>query len=196
MERRESPGHTSKAKKISAAIKGPIFLTGFMGTGKTRIGRVLATRMQRMFLDTDRLVEEGSGKTISEIFAAEGEDRFRQLEHDCVSEAAGRADAVIALGGGAIADERNWDVIRRAGVVVALEASVDTILKRVSRRNDRPLLAGLNREEKRDRIAELLAVRAPFYKRADIRLSTRDKQTPEATAGELVRLMERWCEDR
>ena len=196
MEQRASADHTSKAKKISGAIEGPIFLTGFMGTGKTRIGRVLATRMQRMFLDTDRLVEESAGKTISEIFAAEGEDHFRQLEHDCVSEAAGRADAVIALGGGAIADERNWEVIRRAGIVVALEASVDTILKRVSRRNDRPLLAGLSRQEKRARIAELLAARAPFYNRADIRLNTRDKQTPEATAGELVRLMERWCEDR
>ena len=196
MEQRASAGYTSKAKKISAAIEGPIFLTGFMGTGKTRIGRVLSARMQRMFLDTDRLVEESAGKTISEIFAAEGENHFRQLEHDCVSEAAGRADAVIALGGGAIADERNWEVIRRAGIVVALEASVDTILKRVSRRNDRPLLAGLSRQEKRARIAELLAARAPFYNRADIRLNTRDKQTPEATAGELVRLMERWCEDR
>ena len=196
MEQRASAGYTSKAKKISAAIEGPIFLTGFMGTGKTRIGRVLSARMQRMFLDTDRLVEESAGKTISEIFAAEGENHFRQLEHDCVSEAAGRADAVIALGGGAIADERNWEVIRRAGIVVALEASVDTILKRVSRRNDRPLLAGLSRQEKRARIAELLAARAPFYNRADIRLNTGDKQTPEATAGELVRLMERWCEDR
>ncbi len=196
MEQRASADHTSKAKKISGAIEGPIFLTGFMGTGKTRIGRVLATRMQRMFLDTDRLVEESAGKTISEIFAAEGEDHFRQLEYDFVSEAAGRADAVIALGGGAIADERNWEVVRRAGIVVALEASVDTILKRVSRRNDRPLLAGLSRQEKRARIAELLAARAPFYNRADIRLNTRDKQTPEATASELVRLMERWCEDR
>ena len=195
MEQRASAGYDSKAKKISAAIKGPSFLTGFMGTGKTRIGRVLANRMRRTFLDTDRLVEEHAGKTISEIFAAEGEDHFRQLEYDCVSEAAGRAAAVIALGGGAIADERNWEVIRRAGVVVALEASVDTILKRVSRRNDRPLLAGLSRGEKRARIAELLAARVPFYNRADIRLNTRDKQTPEATAGELVRLMERWCED-
>lgn len=191
-----STAQTSNARKVSAAIEGPIFLTGFMGTGKTRIGRVLAARMRRTFLDTDRLVEESAGKTISEIFAAEGETHFRQLEHDCVSTAAGRADAVIALGGGAIADERNWEVIRRAGIVVALEASVDTILKRVSRRNDRPLLAGLSREERRARIAELLAARAPLYNRADIRLNTRDKQTPEATAGELVRLMERWCEDR
>ena len=196
MEQRASPVYASKAKKISAAIEGAIFLTGFMGTGKTRIGRVLATRMRRTFLDTDRLVEESAGQTISEIFTAEGEDLFRQLEHDCVSQAAARTDAVIALGGGAIADERNWEVIRRAGVVVALEASVDTILKRVSQRNDRPLLAGLSREEKRARIAELLAARAPYYGRAHIRLKTLDKQTPEATAGELVQLTERWCEDR
>ena len=196
MEQRASPVYASKAKKISAAIEGAIFLTGFMGTGKTRIGRVLATRMRRTFLDTDRLVEESAGQTISEIFTAEGEDLFRQLEHDCVSQAAARTDAVIALGGGAIADERNWEVIRRAGVVVALEASVDTILKRVSQRNDRPLLAGLSREEKRARIAELLAARAPYYGRAHIHLKTLDKQTPEATAGELIRLMERWCEDR
>ena len=177
-------------------IDGPIFLTGFMGTGKTRIGRVLASRLRRVFLDTDRLVEERTGLTISEIFANEGEERFRQLEHECVKEAAAHADAVVALGGGAITDQRNWEVIRAAGVLVALEANLETILKRVSRRNDRPLLAGLNRQQRRERIAALLKERAPYYARADIRLRTRDKQTPEATSGELIRKMERWCEER
>ena len=159
---RASKGHSSKATKVSARIDGPIFLTGFMGTGKTQIGRVLAIRMRRVFIDTDSLIEGRVGKAISEIFAEEGEERFRQIEHECVSKATSRTNAVIALGGGAIANEKNLEMISRAGVVVTLEASIETILNRVGRRDNRPLLAGLNRDQKRTRISELLKARAPF----------------------------------
>ncbi len=193
---RASKGHSSKATKVSARIDGPIFLTGFMGTGKTQIGRVLAIRMRRVFIDTDSLIEDSVGKAISDIFAEEGEERFRQIEQECVSKATSRTNAVIALGGGAIANEKNLKMISRAGVVVTLEASIETILNRVGRRDNRPLLAGLNRDQKHTRISELLKARAPFYSRADIRMKTLDKDTPEATVGKLIRQMERWCEDR
>jgi shikimate kinase len=177
-------------------VKGPIFLTGFMGTGKTKIGRLLAQRLGRIFLDTDHLIEERAGQSIPQIFATQGEAQFRQLEHQCLTEVSARADAVIALGGGAIAQERNWELLGRAGgVVVCLQASVDTILERVSRREDRPLLAGLTPQEKRARIERLLAERAPFYLRADLQFRTGDEADPETTAARLAQTLEQWDAD-
>jgi len=174
----------------------PIFLTGFMGVGKSKIGELLAQRLHRVFLDTDQMIEARAGKAISAIFASQGEGRFRQLEHECVQEVAAREDAVISLGGGAIAQERNWEVVRGAGVLVCIEADVETILDRVSRREDRPLLAGLSRKEKRAEIQRLLAARAPFYARADIRVQSTDDRPAEETAEMLIESLEEWCANR
>ena len=177
-------------------MKGPVFLTGFMGTGKTKIGRLLAQRLGRVFVDTDHLIEERAGQSIPQIFATQGEAQFRQLEYQCLAEAATRPEAVIALGGGAIAQERNWELLGRAqGVVVCLQASVDTILERVGRKEDRPLLAGLSAQEKRAKIEQLLAERAPFYNRADIQFHTSDEVDPETTAGRLAQTLEQWDAD-
>lgn len=174
-------------------VEGPIFLTGFMGTGKSRVGRTLAAHLGWDFIDTDRMIEARTGRTIAEIFNASGEAEFRQVEHECVALAAGRSDAVIALGGGALTQERNWQLIRKAGVVVALKADVETILERVGRRDDRPLLAGLNQEEKRARVRDMLADRARFYERADLEVWTDNEQAPEATAEKIIELAEQWC---
>ena len=174
-------------------VKGPIFLTGFMGTGKSRVGRTVAARLGWAFLDTDRMIEARAGRTVAEIFDVSGEAEFRRLEHQCVARAAGRGDAVIALGGGALTQEGNWEIIRKAGVVVALKADVETILERVGRRDDRPLLAGLNQEEKRARVRDMLAARARFYDRADLEVWTDNEQTPEATAEKIIELAEQWC---
>lgn len=174
----------------------PIFLTGFMGTGKSKIGRLLAQRLNRIFLDTDQMVEERAGMAIAELFARQGEAYFRQLEHEAVREAAAKRDAVVALGGGAIVQERNWELVRRVGVLVCLEADVETILERVNRREDRPLLAGLNQAEKRRRIERLLAERAPFYARADIKVRSSDERTAEQTAEILLAALEEWSASR
>ncbi|MBI2503743.1 MAG: shikimate kinase [Candidatus Latescibacteria bacterium] len=177
-------------------MKGPVFLTGFMGTGKTKIGRLLALRLGRVFVDTDHLIEERAGLSIPQIFATQGEAQFRQLEHQCLAEAAARPEVVIALGGGAITQERNWELIgRTGGVVVCLQASVDTILERVSRKEDRPLLAGLSSLEKRVAIERLLAERASFYHRADIQFPTSDQVDPETTAARLAQTLEQWDAD-
>jgi shikimate kinase len=176
-------------------LEVPVFLTGFMGVGKSKIGSILAWRLQRDFLDTDRMVERRAGKTISTIFADEGEAHFRQLEHECVLEACQHKNAVIALGGGAIAQERNLQVLRREGVLVCLQADVDTILERVSRRDDRPLLARLSPRDKRAKIESMLAERAPYYERAHIKMLSREGQTPEETAAKLIELLEYWSEE-
>ena len=174
-------------------LSGPIFLTGFMATGKSKLGRMLALRLGRVLLDTDQLVELRADKSIARIFAEDGEERFRQLERDAVATAARRADAVVSLGGGAITREENWRLMNDAGgVVVCLVADVETILQRVSRKESRPLLAGLSLEEKRQKICQLLAERAPFYRRADLEFTTDEARTPEAAVEQLIDSLEQW----
>lgn len=163
---------------------GPIFLTGFMATGKSRIGRGLALRLDRPFYDTDEMVENRAGKPISRIFSEQGEAVFRQLEAECIVDAASRPDAVVALGGGAIAHSGNRETIRASGgVLVCVQADVETILERVSRRDDRPLLTGLSRAEKREKIRSMLNERAPHYATADITV----RSTASTDADRLVR---------
>ena len=175
--------------------KGPVFLAGFMGVGKTQVGRILARQLGRCFLDTDRMVEHRAGKTIAEIFTDEGEAHFRQLERDCVLETCQRPDSVVALGGGAITRADNVEAVRCAGVLVCLKADVDTIFARVRRRTNRPLLAGLDPQAQRAKIESLLRERAPFYDQAHIELYTTQAQTPEDTAGQLRDLLESYAKN-
>ena len=170
----------------------PVFLTGFMGVGKSKIGLVLARRMGRFFFDTDQMVELRAGKAISAIFADEGEESFRRLEHECVLETCGRSDVVVALGGGAITRTNNIEAVRGSGVLVCLEADIDTIFARVDRRDDRPLLLGLGPEEKRVKIVAMLRERAPFYDQAHFKLLTSETQSPENTVRHLIELLENW----
>ncbi len=161
----------------------PIFLTGFMATGKTKVGRVLAAWLQRPFVDTDDWVVEAAGKTIPEIFEQDGEAAFRQWEHKAIIEASQRGPVIVSLGGGAIAQERNWAVIRKTGVCLCFRASVHTIFERVCRKRDkRPLLAGLDDDGLKNKIAEMLADREPFYARADAFANSTNDRTPEDTA--------------
>ena len=168
----------------------PIFLTGFMGTGKSKIGLLLARRLKREFLDTDRMIEERAGQSIPNIFTDHGEDAFRSVEHQCVREAAGRTRAVIALGGGAITQDKNWNLISKVGILVCLQATPETILERVSRKEDRPLLAGLTRPQKLAKIRDLLSERAPYYDRADIKITSTDDRAPEHIADDLAKRLE------
>lgn len=175
--------------------KRPVFLTGFMGVGKTRVGRILACELGRCFLDTDRMIEQRVGKTIAEIFADEGEAHFRQLERACVLETCQRPDAVVALGGGAITCADNVAAVRCAGILVCLKADVETIFARVRRRSNRPLLAGLDPQAQRAKIESLLRERAPYYDQAHIELYTTQAQTPEGTAGQLLDLLENYAKN-
>ncbi len=175
--------------------KGPVFLAGFMGVGKTHVGHILAKKLGRCFLDTDRMVEQRAGKTIAKIFADEGEAHFRQLERACVLETCQCPDAVVALGGGAITRADNMAAVRCAGILVCLKADVETIFARVRLHSNRPLLAGLDPQAQRAKIASLLRERAPFYDQADIELYTSQAETPEDTARHLLALLERYAKD-
>ncbi|MGB0603335.1 MAG: shikimate kinase [Candidatus Latescibacterota bacterium] len=175
---------------------GSVFLTGFMGVGKSKVGSFLAWRLRRDFLDTDELIEARERRAISSIFKEQGEAYFRELEHACVVEACARGDVVVSLGGGAIVQRKNLEAVRSAGVLVCLEADVDTILERVSRRNDRPLLSGLSEAEKRAKIERMLKERAPYYDQAHIKMLSDEGATPEETADRLAELLEYWIEER
>ena len=156
-----------------------IVLMGFMGTGKSEVGRRLAQRLGRAFVDTDQLVEERAGKRVAAIFADDGEPAFRALERAAVADAAGRGATIIAVGGGAVLDPENVRSLREAGMLVHLTARPEIILRRVGDTKHRPLL----RDDPKAAVDRLLAERGPVYTdAADITIDT-----SEHTADQVVR---------
>jgi len=159
-----------------------IYLVGFMATGKTTIGKILAEKLNRRFIDTDREIVRKKKKSIARIFKIEGEKVFRTMERKEIVRAARLRDAVVALGGGALIDERNRKSVYRTGVLVHLTATTRAIMRRI--RNDktlRPILRNLPHSNFKGRIEYLLKVRRPFYKGARIVMDTTGAP-PEKTA--------------
>ncbi len=151
----------------------PIVFLGFMGAGKTKVGRLVAERIGRAFLDTDDLVERKAGRPVGEIFAREGEVAFRRMETEAIAEALSAEPEVIALGGGAATREENWDLLRKANALtIYLRAKPETILERVADHTHRPLLAGLDREGMLEKITGMLGEREPWYLRAELVISS------------------------
>jgi shikimate kinase len=146
-----------------------IVLIGFMGAGKSSIGRALARRTRLSFIDTDKRIEEEAGCTISELFAREGEAAFRQREADLLARLAGDTPSIVATGGGIITQAGNWHLLRRLGTIVYLRASADVLFDRVRRHSHRPLLQGDNPRATFD---ALFAARKVLYEQADITVDT------------------------
>jgi len=163
-----------------------IYLIGFMGSGKSTLGRLLAHRLGREFLDTDELIEERAGKSIAEIFRVEGEAHFRKLETLCITEVAQQKNLVVALGGGAPIREENWEILKNTGLSIYLRVSPKTVLKRTKDDPDRPLIAGKDRKERLERIRLLLEFREPYYSRADIVVEN-NGDDPQETIEEILR---------
>jgi len=153
-----------------------IVLTGFMGTGKTEVGRRLAKRLGRSFVDTDELVEARAGKSVAAIFRDDGEPEFRALERAAVAEAAVRPGTVIALGGGAVLDPENVARVREHGVLVCLTARPAAILARLGDVRRRPLLAG---GDAHAAIERLLGERREAYASADLTVDTSERSADE-----------------
>ena len=150
-----------------------------MGTGKSAVGKMLARKLKRPFIDLDRQIEKEAGQTVQQIFARDGEPAFRQLEAKGVREATGLKDHVIATGGGVMCSEENVQALKSSGVLVCLTAGADTILERTSASLvSRPLLAG---GDPKERINELLRLRAPYYARADVTIDTTGRTLQEVS---------------
>lgn len=162
-----------------------IILTGFMGTGKTTVGRALAQRLGYPFWDTDAWVEEQAGKSISQIFAEEGEGAFRLWESQAIDQALSEPRGVVALGGGAICCRENFRKLRKGGALVLLTATVPTILRRVGEEKNRPLLQGESPEQQ---VGELLKKRARDYGRISLKVPT-DRKSPASLAEEILQAL-------
>jgi shikimate kinase/GNAT superfamily N-acetyltransferase len=141
-----------------------IVLTGFMGTGKSSVGRLLATKLGRKFVDIDGLIEQREGRTINQIFADEGEPYFRRLEAIVCRELAGQQGLVIATGGGALVPEKNLRIMDSTGLLICLDCEPEVLWERIGRSQNRPMLAA-NDQDRFTRLAALLEKRAPAYAR-------------------------------
>lgn len=146
-----------------------VILIGFMGTGKTSTGRLLANRIGYSFIDTDNKIEAVNKMSIPEMFRKYGEKYFRERETEIIKNIAKYHHAVISTGGGVVLNPHNMNLLSQNGVVVSLTASIDSILERTSRRNSRPLLETVDR---RKVIEELLKSRIEFYRKADCVIDT------------------------
>jgi shikimate kinase len=165
-------------------MKSSIALIGFMGTGKTAVGKVLADRLGKEFIETDALIEAKAGQSIPEIFRRHGETAFRELEIEVVKGIAVKDNAVIACGGGVVLNKINIDRLRKRCVIFNLKASPAVIARRTSGGEDnRPLLAVADRVAQ---INELLSYRRPFYRRAaDLEINT-SRLSVEAVVGRII----------
>jgi len=146
-----------------------IVLTGFMGTGKSSVGKHLAARLALTFVDMDAVIEERAGKPIARIFAEDGEQHFRNLERQLVQELAARQGLVIATGGGVVLNPENIRDLSRSGLVVCLSASPSEILRRVAHETHRPLLQA---DDKEARIIALLEARRKLYAAIPVQIDT------------------------
>lgn len=152
----------------------PIFLIGFMGTGKSTVGRALGGELGLPFVDLDRVIEEDAGKSIAEIFADDGEPQFRSLETAALTRLASQGPAVVATGGGAPEHDQNLETMRRSGLVIALDASLEEVGRRIGDDASRPLWV---RDE--SAVEELYRRRQPVYRRAHAVLRTEGRGVAE-----------------
>lgn len=160
-------------------LKKSVVLIGMMGAGKTAVGGALARNLGVPFLDTDDEIEKAANRTISEIFAHDGEAFFRARETEVLTRLLRGAPAVLSTGGGAFLSPRNREVITREGVSVWLRADLDTLWQRVRHKTTRPLLRTAN---PRATLAELLVTRTPVYSEANLIVDSRAGLSIDAMA--------------
>lgn len=162
-----------------------IFLVGPMGAGKSTIGRLLAAELAFSFRDSDRVIEDRTGADIPWIFDMEGEEGFRERETAVLRDLTHEQDAVIATGGGIVMRPVNRELMKTAGMVVYLTASIDQLVERTSRDKKRPLLQV---ENPRQRIIDLITLRDPLYRETATVIVNTDRRSPKAVAQEIAHL--------
>jgi len=149
-----------------------IILIGFMGTGKTSTGRLLASRLSYSFVDTDHKIEVDHKISIKAMFAKFGEAYFRAKEAETIQKVAKYRNVVISTGGGAVLNPANLQVLQENGLVISLTADIDVILDRTGRKSSRPLLALEDDIQRREMIVNLLDSRKELYQQANLSIDT------------------------
>ncbi len=155
-----------------------LYLIGFMGVGKTTIGKQIAAFNKVVFIDTDSQIEKETSKSIKEIFETDGEIAFRKLETDTIRSI--NRKAIIACGGGLPAHNNNIEYLKHKGTVIYLKASTETLIKRLEKnKNKRPLISNLTNEKRLEFIRKILKEREETYKQADYTIETDNKTVKE-----------------
>ena len=157
-----------------------IILSGFMGCGKTTIGKIIAQKLNLDFIDTDKLIEEREGRRIREIFDTDGEGYFRDKEHEICAELSREDNKVIATGGGALTFNRNKEVLSKNGRIIFIDVDLDTIIKRIGNDSRRPLLNSETRA--------LFDRRNPIYKKnCDFTITVRGDVSAREIADNIIK---------
>ena len=149
-----------------------VALIGFMGTGKSSVGKLLASRLGVIFADLDAEIEAKCNMKIPQIFEKYGEDYFRAREKETVKEFASRKNTVIATGGGVVKDAENLKLLQESGLIIALTANADVIYERTLKEGERPLLDNLSKSKRKQRIKDLMEERKKLYENADYTVDT------------------------
>lgn len=161
-----------------------LYLVGFMGTGKSTVGRMLAQQLRRQFLDSDHEIERAQGKAVAKIFAEDGEPRFRELEREFIERGHPDHGCIVACGGGLVVTPGMLELLHRRGVVICMHAPIETILQRTMHTTHRPLLQVDDREA---RLRELYAQREEIYRRTGTMVLT-DKRPMREIAAHVLRV--------
>ena len=173
----------ARAEDLAQRLAGrPLVLVGMMGAGKTTVGRRLAARLNRPFLDSDEEIEKAAQMTIPEIFAQRGEAEFRAGETRVIARVLKTQNVVLATGGGAFVHPETRVLVKQEAVSVWLKAEIDILFERVSRRSNRPLLQTAN---PRATLQKLIEERYPLYAEADVTVLSRDVPQ-DAVAADVV----------
>lgn len=167
-------------------MRSNLFIIGFMGTGKSVVGREVARALGMTFLDSDKVIERNEGKSIAEIFKECGETHFRNLERLFIQNLTEGQNCVISCGGGLPIPDGMLELLTDKGLVIALFASPQTVFDRTKHRSHRPILQGSD-AEKRQIIGDLLKKREPTYGKASLAINT-DQCSVEETSRRIIRL--------
>jgi shikimate kinase len=175
-------------------MKQIIYLTGFMGSGKSTIGPILANALGWDFYDLDRVIEKRTGKKIREIFEQDGEIFFRRIETETLKEISNYDKTIISLGGGTIASEENIKILKTSGKLFYLKMSMEAAYRRLKYKRDRPALKNtsedFSKEELMNKIDELMKARMNYYEQADFTIDT-DKSSVGKTVDKIVKIINR-----
>jgi shikimate kinase len=169
-------------KSVSGTARSSLVLVGLMGVGKSTIGRRLAARLDLPFVDADEEIEKAAGMTIQDIFDRHGEQAFRDGERRVIARLIDGTPKVVATGGGAFINDETRQLILERATAIWLDAKIEILVNRVSRRDGRPLLKG---KDVREVLTRLAAERAPFYAQAPIRVMSSDSPH-EATVNAII----------
>jgi shikimate kinase len=183
MAREADETRGTRQQRLDALARGrPIVLVGMMGAGKTTIGRRLASKLDRTFIDSDEEVEKAAGMSIEDIFAAHGEADFRQGEVRVIARLLKDSDLVLGTGGGAFMNTETRALVKECAVSVWIKADFELLFQRVQRRSNRPLLKTAN---PRQTLMDLIDKRYPTYAEADVTVVSKDVPQDQV-AGEVI----------